>query len=326
MESLSLGMSSHAPTEAAESQLDVIIIGGGPAGSSAAIYTARAGLRTLVIDRALASGALGITHRIANYPGLLQPVAGADLVSTMRAQAESFGARFIQAQVVGADIQGVTKKVYAGDDEYQASALIIASGALGRAASLPGEQALLGRGVSYCATCDAPFFRDKTVAVVGFNEEAAAEALHLARFVRKVHFLSPKRTLQVPADLKGQLERLPQIEMSMGARLRSIEGEGKVEGVRLADGSFLPLQGVFLYLQGNRPASEFLLGAVPVGDDGCLRAGEEGQTPVSGVFAVGDVVCGHVKQAVVAAADGAVAGMGVDRFLSGRAGLRSDWG
>lgn len=326
MKSLTLGVPSHAPAEGSNDPLDVVIIGGGPAGSSAAIYTARAGLRTLVIDKALASGALGITHRIANYPGLLEPVAGADLVGNMRAQAESFGAEFIQAQVVGADIEGAMKKIYAGTDQYQAPALIVASGALGRVASVRGEETLLGRGVSYCATCDAPFFKDKTVAVVGFNEEAAAEALHLAKFARKVCFLSPKRALQAPPELIAQLESLPQIEMSMGARVRGIEGDGKVEGVRLADGSFLPLQGVFLYLQGNRPASEFLLGTVPAGEDGCLRVDEDRQTAIAGVFAVGDVVCGHVKQAVVAAADGAVAGMGVDKYLRGRAKLRSDWG
>ncbi|MCA9920427.1 MAG: FAD-dependent oxidoreductase, partial [Anaerolineales bacterium] len=151
---------------------DVIIIGGGPAGASAAIYTARSELRTLVIDKGLTAGALGVTSKISNYPGVPGPISGAKLVEIMREQAESFGAEFITDKVVGITIDGEQKEVIAGTGNFKAKVLILATGAMGRTSTVRGEEALLGRGVSYCATCDGAFFRDQDVAVVGNNDEA----------------------------------------------------------------------------------------------------------------------------------------------------------
>ena len=166
---LNMGMSNLGGTD---NQYDVIIIGGGPGGASAAIYTARADLRTLVIDKGLTAGALGITGKISNYPGVPGPVTGAELVEIMRAQAESFGAEFLTDKVVGVDIQSEPKMVMAGTGTFYAKVIILATGSMGRTSSVKGEEELLGRGVSYCATCDGAFFRDKTVAVIGNNYEA----------------------------------------------------------------------------------------------------------------------------------------------------------
>lgn len=307
---------------------DVIIIGGGPAGASAAIYTARAELRTLVIDKALTSGALGITSKIANYPGIPGEMNGAELVQRMREQAQSFGAEFIQAQVIGVDTSGEWKTVFAGLEQHRARVLIVATGALGRTPSLEGEERLLGRGVSYCATCDAAFFREREVAVVGSNVEAAEEALVLARFAHKVHFISPKRQLQLDPHVAGELADSPVVELHLGARARAVVGERRVEGLTLfhhGEERTLAVEGVFIYLQGGRPITDFLYDTAKAGEGGCLKVDHERQTSIPGVFAVGDVICGHVQQAVIAAADGAIAAIAADRLIRNRATARVDW-
>jgi glycine/D-amino acid oxidase-like deaminating enzyme len=155
---------------------DVIIVGGGPGGTFAAIYTARSELRTLVIDKGLTAGALGITSKISNYPGVPGTVTGADLVETMRVQAQSFGAEFITDKVVGVDLAGEPKLVFAGTNTFETKAIILATGSMGRTNVVKGESELLGHGVSYCATCDGAFFRDQTVAVIGNNDEAPGRA------------------------------------------------------------------------------------------------------------------------------------------------------
>jgi thioredoxin reductase (NADPH) len=167
-------------------QYDVIILGGGPAGSSAAIYTSRAGLRTLVIDKGLTAGALGITSKIANFPGIVGEISGAELVERMREQATSFGTRYVSDRVIGVDLGGEEKMVFANQSTYTARAVIIATGSMGRGTRVKGEDELLGRGVSYCATCDAAFFRGQDVVVAGSSDEAIEEALFLTRFVNKV--------------------------------------------------------------------------------------------------------------------------------------------
>ena len=156
---------------------DVVIIGGGPAGSTAGIYTARANLSTLVLDKGLTTGALGTTSKIANYPGVIGEVSGAQLLKTMRAQAESFGARYVNDKAIGTDLAGSPKVVYGNAGVYPARAVIIATGSLGRSNLIKGEAEFLGRGVSYCAVCDAAFFKDEAVAVAGKNDEAVGGAL-----------------------------------------------------------------------------------------------------------------------------------------------------
>ncbi len=312
-----------------ESQVyDVIIIGGGPAGGSAAIYTARADLETLVIDKGLTAGALAMASKIANYPGLPEPVAGAELVRRIRDQARSFGATFVDEKVLRVDLEHHPKQAWTGTGEYEGRAVIIATGAMGRTRRFPGEERLLGRGVSYCATCDAAFFRDQTVAVAGNNDEAIDEALTLTRFASRVHVLNPRTDFLAPQDLVDELESHSKVTVHRATRIKEIVGEDRVEAIKVAgrgNGKTIEVAGVFVYLQGTMPVTDFLDGQVSTSDEGCIMVGDNFRTQVEGVFAVGDVLCKHVKQAAIAAAEGVTAAVAVDRYIHGREGLRLDW-
>jgi thioredoxin reductase (NADPH) len=315
--------------ETVETAYDVIIIGGGPAGATAAIYTARAGLKTLVIDKGLTAGALGITGKIANYPGVEEEISGAELLERMRRQAQSFGVVFAADKVQGVDLLSDEKTIFANSNTYTARSVIIATGSMGRGQRVKGEDELLGHGVSYCATCDAAFFRGQDVLVAGNSDEAIEEALFLTKFARSVAFLSPTPELKAPEHLVEELESSPTVTIYRGAAVREIQGSGRVEAVRFAQRGqgeqTLPVTGAFIYLQGGKPITDFLQGQLDISDTGCLVVDREFQTGIPGVFAVGDVLCSHVKQAVVAAGEGAVAGMAAEKVLRGRKQLVADW-
>lgn len=312
-----------------ENSYDVIIIGGGPAGASAAIYAARAELRTLVIDKGLTAGALGITTKISNYPGVPETITGAELVKRMREQAESFGTRFLVDKVVGVDISTEPKTVIAGTGTFLTKVLILATGSMGRTNTVQGEEAFLGRGVSYCATCDGAFFRDRPVAVVGNNDEALEEALFLTKFARKIHLIVPTPELKAQESLVKEVTAHPKVETRLGTRLKEVVGNGQVEGVRIhprgGDETTLPVSGAFIYLQGGKPITDFLMEQLETTAEGCLVVDAEMQTAVPGVFAVGDLLCTHVKQAVIAASDGVIAAIAADKYIHGRKSLRMDW-
>ena len=320
---------ASAADEQGNKHYNVIIIGGGPAGASTAIYTARGKHSTLILDKGLTAGALGLTHKIANYPGVLGEVSGAALLETMREQAESFGAKFVAEKVLSVDLSSEPKVIFAGDNTYTADAVVLATGSMGRAKGVKGEDEFLGRGVSYCATCDGAFFQGLEVAVAGNNDEAVEEALHLAKFASKVYLLVQTPELKVDAHLVQEVEANPVLDVRYGTRLREIIGDQLVTDVRVAprggEETILPVRGAFVYLQGNKPITDFLQGQVPATDSGCLIVDKQYQTNVPGVYAVGDLLCDHIKQAVVAAADGVVAAMSIDRTLNGRAALRPDW-
>lgn len=307
---------------------DVIIIGGGPAGGTAAIYTSRAKLRTLVLDKGLTAGALGITGNIANYPGF-DAIKGSDLVEKIRAQALSYGAEFITDKVIGTDLSSELKMVFTNMGTYEARAVVIATGSMGRKALVKGEQEFLGRGVSYCAVCDAAFFKEKEVAVAGNHDEAIEEALYLARFAKKVHLLSPTPELKAPQYLVDEVINSQNVEFYPGAVLREIRGNGHVDGVRISkrgEGEYtLTVDGAFVYLQGGQPITDFLMGQLETNDSGCLMVDRTFQTHIPGVFAIGDVLCSHIKQAVIAAGDGATAGIAVEKYLTGRKQMGYDW-
>ena len=308
---------------------DVIIIGGGPAGATAAIYTSRAGLKTLVIDKGLTAGALGITSKIANYPGITEEISGAELLDRIRRQAQSFGAEFITDKVIGVDLLSENKSIFGNSGSYAGRAVILATGSMGRGTRVKGEDELLGHGVSYCATCDAAFFRNQEVVVAGNSDEAIEEALFLAKFASRVHFLCPTPELKAPQTLVNELSENPKVTLYKGASLKEITGENKVEAVRFglrgqADQT-LPVKGAFIYLQGSKPITDFLSGQLEMSESGCLLVDTEYQTTIPGVFAVGDLLCSHIKQAVVAAADGAIAGMAVEKALRGRKQITVDW-
>lgn len=300
---------------------DVIIIGGGPAGATAAIYTARANLSTLVLDKAPGSGALALTHKIANYPGVPGDMTGRELLDTIRMQAAEFGAEFQTTSITAVDLEGETKTVFTPDGMFEAKAVIIATGSKGRNRMLTGEEELLGRGVSTCATCDGAFFKGKEVAVIGDSEEALEEAAALTKFASKIHFIVPRPELQ-------GVDHTPELENTVWyTKTRPLEilGVNKVEGVKLKLPSggeqVLPVDGVFVFLSGSKPGTDFLQGQVPLDEQGFMQLDAFMQSPVPGVFGAGEVRRSPVKQAVVAAADGAIAAMAADKFIHRRESL-----
>jgi thioredoxin reductase (NADPH) len=307
----------------------VIIIGGGPAGATAALYTARAGLKTVVVDKGLTAGALGVTGRIANYPGLTEEVTGAELLERMRDQARSFGAEFISDKVIGVDLKNDPKMVFCNQHVLDGRIVIIATGSMGRGNKIKGEDEFVGKGVSYCAVCDAAFFKDQEVLVAGSSDEAIEEGLYLTRFASRVHFLNPSDELIAPKELVEELEANPKVTLYKEAKLKEIGGNGKMDSVRFelkgAGEQTLPISGAFIYLQGGRPITDFLEGQLEISEKGCLMVDHEQRTSIPGVYAVGDVLCEHIKQVVIAAGEGALAGMSAEKALRGRRQIVVDW-
>lgn len=310
-----------------ENIYDVVIIGGGPGGLSAAQYASRAKLKTVVLDKSATAGALAYTSHIENYPGLAHPVSGKELLDTFRDQAVRFGAEYVEAQVVGVNLAAEVKEVFTMTGNYRGKAVIIATGSMGRKASIKGEAEFLGRGVSYCAVCDAAFYKDKTVCVIGNSEEAVKEAGYLTRFAGTVYLISPTKKLKVedhPALEAPNLKVLPENTVT------AIEGTDSVEKVKLADAAknetLLPLDGVFVYMHGSKPVVDYLYGAVELAESECIPVNTMMETATPGVFAAGDVTCTEVRQVVIAAANGCLAALSAEKFLHSRTRTRSDWG
>lgn len=306
---------------------DVVIIGGGPGGATAALYTARADLKTLVLDKSMSAGALGMTTNVDNYPGMPR-TTGPEIVKTIRGQAESFGAEFRQEQVIGATLAGETKEIYTASGAYTARAVILATGGMGRSSFVPGEEALVGRGVSYCATCDAAFFRGQHVAVVGSSEQAAEEALFLTTFADKVTLVHTGKEPKANPETLEHLKAEPKIVLQSG-RLTAVEGEAKVTGIKIATDQgeqVVAVSGVFIFLQGNKPVVDFLGGQIDLSESGCVLINRDTyETSIPGVFAIGDLLCTEIKQAVIAASEGCQAAIHAEKQLRGRKKAMRDW-
>ncbi len=316
---------------AQEKVYDVIIIGAGPAGASAAIYTSRAGLSTLVLYRAEADGALGVTQKIENYPGIRGPLSGFELLKLMRDHAKAFGTEFQRGKVIASSLEGDIKSVYTIDGrEYKARALIVSSGAMERAHKFPGEEEFLGKGVSYCGVCDAAFFKDRPVAVIGDDDYGIEEAEFIARFASKVYFVVPSSKIRAPQEEIEHFSSLANVEISLHTRPVKIIGDNLVKGLHVkklsaGEETTLEVDGVFIFVGGNKPSVDFLMGQVKMSEHGCLEIDEEMMTSVPGVFAAGDILCTNIKQAVIAAADGVKAALAVDKYLNKKSKITSQW-
>lgn len=310
---------------------DVIIIGGGPAGVSAAIYTARAGLSTLVIYRAESDGALGVTQKIENYPGIRGPLSGFELLKLMREHAKAFGALFERGKVISTSLDGDIKSVYTIDGrEFKSRAIIVSSGAMERAHKFPGEEDFLGKGVSYCGVCDAAFFKGSPVAVIGDDDYAIEEAEFISRFASHVYFVVPSSKIRAPENYIDELSKHSNIEILLHTRPVKILGDKLVRGLsvkKLASGeeNVLDVDGVFIFLGGNKPSVDFLMGQVEMDQNGCIQVDKEMMSSVPGVFAAGDILCTNIKQAVIAAADGVKAALAVDKYLNKKSKITAQW-
>jgi len=301
----------------------VIIIGGGPAGYTAALYAARGNLKPVVFEGFRYGGQLMITSDVENYPGFEEGILGPQLMATMRAQAERFGARMVSEDVTRVDFSSRPLKVYVGDEEHQAQAVIVATGATARQLGLESEQTLQGRGVSYCAVCDAAFFRDQDVVIVGGGDSAMEEASFLAKFARKVtvvHRRDEFRASKIMIDYARSKENL---EFVMNAVVSDVLGTdtGKVTGVQLTDtmtGEQREIEagGIFVAI-GHDPTTAIFKDVLDMDEAGYLIV-QEGSTAtnVEGVFAAGDVVDHTYRQAVTAAGMGCMAALDAERWLS----------
>ena len=298
---------------------DIIIIGSGPAGLSAAIYAQRACLDTIVIEKnGISGGQVLNTWEVDNYPGF-PGVTGFELSRQFREHANKLGARVVQDEVVQVELSGNVKKVVCEEETYEARCVILASGAHHRTLEVPGEEELRGAGVSYCATCDGAFFRGRTVAVVGGGDAALEDAIFLARMCEKVYIVHRRDKLRGAKRLQERLQALENVEFVWNSETVAIEGNAQVEALRLrqtktGEERRLDVEGVFIAV-GIAPESELYAGQLELDEQGYIRADESGQTSVPGVFAAGDVRTKALRQILTAASDGANCVASAERYL-----------
>lgn len=313
-------MSATAP----DAVRNVIIIGSGPSGYTAAVYAARASLEPLVFEGSVtAGGALMNTTEVENFPGFRDGIMGPALMDEMRAQAERFGAELVSDDVVEVDLTGEVKIVKTATDTYRAHAVILATGSGYRKLDLPREDELSGRGVSWCATCDGFFFRDQHIAVVGGGDSAVEEATFLTRFGSKVSLIVRRDELRASKIMQERAFNDPKLEIEWNSVITEINGDDRVESVTLQDTvtgetRVLPATGLFIAI-GHDPRSELLRGQVDLDENGyVVVAHPSTATNLTGVFACGDLVDHHYRQAITAAGTGCAAALDAERFLADR--------
>lgn len=299
---------------------DAIIVGGGPSGYTAALYAARAGLDTLVLEKLSAGGQMALTTQIDNYPGFEDGIDGFLLGEKMQQNAERFGAKTELAEVYSTKLDGVIKELETSEGIYHARTVVLSTGANPRALGVPGEQELIGRGVSYCATCDGMFFKGKTVAVVGGGNTAAADAMLLSRICRKVIVIHRRDTLRATKLYHEPLMQAENVEFYWNSRVSElIAGQTltglKLQNVNTGEETVVDCDGVFVCI-GRQPATDLVQGQLALDPAGYIVADESTYTSLPGVFAAGDVRTKAVRQVVTAVADGAIAAHFAEKYLS----------
>jgi len=298
----------------------VIIIGAGPAGLAAGLYCARSGLDTLLIEKEVIGGQITYAAQVENYPGFPQGISGIELGQLMHRQAINYGLQTLLAEVTGLVPHQRHNLLTTSEGDFIAESVVIAPGLQFRKLKVPGEVELLGKGVSYCATCDGPLFRDKVVAVIGGGDTALTEALYLSKFASSVKVIHRRSQLRARDILQKRAKMEPKMEFIWNAIVTKIEGDGAVNQLRLKstkDGSIsvLPVAGVFIAI-GLEPNTSYLQGVVPVNKEGYIITNEVMETGISGIFAAGDVRYNSARQAITASGDGATAAVSAEKFLS----------
>lgn len=299
---------------------DMIIIGGGPAGYTAALYAARSGLETMLLEKMSIGGQMTLTSMIDNFPGFPDGVDGFELGERMRAGAQRFGAKTKITEVLSADLSGEIKTVETPDGPFRAKTVVIATGASPRELGVSGEQALIGRGINYCAHCDGMLYRGKTVVVVGGGNSAVADALLLSRIAKKVILVHRRDTLRATRVYHKQLENAENVEIVWNSTVSQLHHDGRVTAISVRNvlsgaESVIPCDGVFVSV-GRKPATEQFQGQLKLDSAGYIVANETTQTSLPGVFAAGDVRTKTLRQIVTAAADGAVAAHYAEQYLN----------
>lgn len=298
---------------------DLVIVGGGPAGLTAAIYAQRARLKTIVLEQNYMCGGQVInTYEVDNYPGL-PGINGFDLSEKFKKHADQLEAKFAEVEVSGVTIGGNVKIVHTSEGDYKTKALLIASGCHHKKLGIDGEEELAGMGVSYCATCDGAFFRERTTAVVGGGDVAVEDAIFLARLCKKVYLIHRRDELRAAKSLQEKLKELPNVEIVWDSVVKQIDGKDSVESIQIQnvktkEDKRLGVDGIFIAV-GIEPEIKAFAGLVAQDESGYLIAGEDGKTSVDGIFVAGDVRTKPLRQIVTATSDGANAVASIERYL-----------
>jgi thioredoxin reductase (NADPH) len=302
---------------------DVLILGAGAAGLSAAIYAARAKMNTVIVDESVPGGQTASTYHIANYPGTPGMVRGREIIENMRKQALSFGTRIDDLkEIAKVDLKSKIKYVLTEDTEYYAKSVIIASGAKPRALPAMGADECKGRGVHYCATCDGSMYQDRCIVVVGGGNSAVEEAVFLSKYAKELTLIHQFDNFQASQTAQEALFNNPKIKVVWDSEVRKVNGIGhaldsvEIENIKTKECSVLPTEGAFVYI-GTQPMSDMFAGQVELDKYGYVKASEDTQTNLEGVFAAGDIRTKPIRQVVTAASDGAVAGIMAERYVAG---------
>ena len=301
-------------------EYEVVIIGGGPAGLTAGLYTSRARLNSLLIEKGLVGGQIVNAEKIDNYPGFPEGISGLKLGELMHQQATKYGLKTIIAEVTGIEPQPKQIVVKTTEGNFTAKAVIIASGSERHKLGIPGEEEFTGKGVSYCATCDAAFFKGLPVAVVGGGNAAITEALHLTKFASKVTVIHRRNQLRASGIMQEKAFSQPKIEFLWDTVAEEIEGEDLVTGIKLRQAktgkkSTLEIAGVFISV-GLKPNTDYLKGVLPLDDGGYVITNDKMETEIPGIFAAGDIRRNSARQAITAAGDGATAAFYAEKFIT----------
>ena len=299
---------------------DMIIIGGGPGGYTAALYAARAGMDVLLLEKLSAGGQMALAHKIDNYPGFPEGIDGFTLAQQMQQQAEQFGAKSEYAEVYRLDLKANPKVVESSEGTFLAKTVVFATGAGPRVLGLPDEEALVGRGVAYCAACDGMFFKGKTVVVVGGGNTAAADALLLSRVAEKVILVHRRDHLRATKIYHEPLMNAQNVELRWNSAVTQLLHNGRLSGVRIrnlhtGEEEEVPCHGIFVSV-GRKPATDLVKDQLALDEGGYVIAGESTETSIPGVYAVGDVRTKHLRQVVTAVADGAMAVHMAESYLA----------
>ena len=302
---------------------DMVIIGAGPAGYTAALYAARAGLTVVVLEKLSAGGQMALTTQIDNYPGFADGIDGFELAERMQQQAERFGAKTELAEVTAVRLEGRIKEIETSEGTFYGKTVVVCTGANPRELGIPGEKALVGRGVNYCAACDGMFYKGKTVVVVGGGNSAAADALLLSRIAKKVILVHRRDTLRATKVYHEPLMNAPNVEFVWNSTVSGLRSGDKLNGVTLRDvntgaETVISCDGLFLSI-GRAPATALVQGQLRLDDAGYIVADESTRTNLPGVFAVGDVRTKTLRQVVTAVADGAMAVHYAEEYLAEQA-------
>jgi thioredoxin reductase (NADPH) len=300
---------------------DIVIIGGGPAGLGAGIYTSRARLGSLLIERGMVGGQILNAEQVENYPGFPEGISGFDLTQFMHQQATGFGLETVMAEVTGIEVAGERKVVKTSRGDFVAGAVIIASGSERQKLDVPGEAEYIGKGVSYCATCDAAFFKDKPVAVVGGGNAAVTEALELTRFASKIRVIHRRHELRAAKILQEKAFAEPRIEFLWDTVVEEIAGKDfvgqiKVRNIKTDEESVLDVSGVFVSI-GFKPNTDYLKGILTLDAIGAIVTNDRMETSVPGVLAAGDIRSNSIRQVISAAGDGATAAIYAEKYITG---------